>query len=108
MSRARIAPTLEWLARHDWNTFVDGTPPHIKATKDRETATWAEASRELRALLAVARAAERALLIEQGAAGAAMDRDPLAFNPEDVRTWRAIRRLRRLSGAPRGRGRGRA
>ena len=52
---------------------------------------------QARALLAVARAAERVILIEQGSAGATMLRDPLSFNPEDVRLARALRRLDAVS-----------
>jgi hypothetical protein len=56
-----------------------------------------DARAELRALLAVVRAAEATIRMEEKLGGATILSDPSAFHPRDVTTARALARLRRAS-----------
>jgi hypothetical protein len=58
------------------------------------------AVRELRALLAVARAAQSAIDVEERLAGMSILADPESFTDADVRTARALSRLRGAARKP--------
>ena len=85
MSKTRIAPDLREFVE-DW-LDVDGNdlskPNRYRAVTG-----------DLNALLAVARAAQSAIDVEERLAGVSILADPSSFTDADVRTARALSRLR--------------
>ena len=90
---ARTAPTLQRLAASEWN-FYGAAEENLTGREYREAedAAWRACSRELRALLAVARAAEYE--------GWGADHHEIRSQGA-CRLCKAIRRLQRASRAPR-------
>ena len=86
MSKTRIAPDLREFVE-DW-LDVDGNdlskPNRYRAVTG-----------DLNALLAVARAAQSAIDVEERLAGASILADPSSFTDADVRMARALSRLKR-------------
>jgi len=100
--KGKVAPTLRWLAAHDWSYCMH--KPVLDARQEAER--WNSATRELRLLLSVVRAAERELLAVLEVAREArnthqgeLDGNRLGRLLEDssVRIARALSRLRSSS-----------
>ena len=83
MSKNKIAPTLR--------AHLDGYAPDSAGV-----AAWLpKARREFRDLLAVVRAAQSAIDVEERLAGVSILADPESFTDADVRMARALSRLKR-------------